>query len=74
MQNSLTNSKIDSNNEYVQPRFSLYEIEYLKGYNKGEAHFLYLPKGRYILRFKSELASSHVQYSISWVSSTCTSI
>jgi hypothetical protein len=56
--------------EYKQPRFSVYEIEYLKGYNKGDAHFISLEKGRYILRLKSELVSKPAKYSVNWVSSS----
>lgn len=72
VQSSMINSNINSSsaNEYRQPRFTLYEIEYLKGYNKGEAHFLNLTKGRYILRLKSEFASKPAKYSINWVSSS----
>lgn len=68
--NNLDSSAIsESNKEYVEPRFKVYEIEYLTGYNKGEAHFLNIPKGRYILRFKSELTNSPAKYSIDWVAS-----
>jgi hypothetical protein len=42
----------------------------LKGYNKGDAHFLHLEKGRYILRFKSENVNKPARYSINWVSSS----
>lgn len=59
----------ESNKDYVEPRFKVYEIEYLTGYNKGEAHFLTIPKGRYILRFKSELTNSPAKYAIDWISS-----
>ena len=34
--------------------YDCYEIEYQKGYNKGEAHFLNLEKGWYLLRIKPE--------------------
>lgn len=68
--NNLGGSAIsESNKDYVEPRFKVYEIEYLTGYNKGEAHFLNIPKGRYILRFKSELTNSPAKYFIDWVAS-----
>jgi hypothetical protein len=56
--------------EYRHPRFTVYEIEYFKGYNKGDAHFLSLEKGRYILRLKSELVNKPAKYSVNWVSSS----
>jgi hypothetical protein len=69
---SIINSNIYTSNasEYKLPRFTVYEIEYLKGYNKGDAHFLHLPRGRYILRFKSELVDKDAKYAISWISSS----
>jgi hypothetical protein len=42
----------------------------MKGYNKCDAFFLALEKGKYILRFKSEHLSSSARYAISWVASS----
>lgn len=70
-QSSILNSNLSASGskDYIEPRFKVYEIEYLTGYNKGEAHFLNIPRGRYILRFKSELTNSPAKYAIDWVAS-----
>lgn len=39
--------------DYNRLHYETYEIEYLKGYNNGDAHFLKVVKGKYILRLKS---------------------
>ena len=51
----INNSNIYTSNanKYKQPRFTVYEIDYSHGYNKGDAHFLNLERGKYYLRIKS---------------------
>jgi len=40
----------------------------LKGYNSGDAHFLKAVRGRYILRFKSEVQPRDTHYVINYCS------
>lgn len=54
--------------EYNRLNYETYEIEYLKGYNSGDAHFLKAVKGRYILRFKSEVLNRDAHYVINYCS------
>ena len=68
--NENSNIYTSNANEYKQPRFTVYQIEYSKGYNKGDAHFLNLERGRYILRIKSQTSKHNANYSINWVSSS----
>ena len=50
---STTPMQVEYEKEYNRLHYETYEIEYLKGYNSGDAHFLKAVKGRYILRLKS---------------------
>lgn len=38
--------------EYLPPLYDTYEIENLQGYNKGDARFLKVVKGNYVLKIK----------------------
>ena len=49
--------------------YDCYEIEFQKGYNKGEAHFLNLEKGWYILRIKPEIADIPTHYVFNYTTS-----
>jgi hypothetical protein len=40
--------------EYNAPRYDVYEIEYLHGYNRGDARFENIVPGVYYLRIKTE--------------------
>lgn len=51
---------------YKRLHYETYEIEYLRGYNNGDAHFLKAVKGRYILRLKSEVISRDAFYVINY--------
>ena len=46
-------NQLNFDNDYNPLEYETYEIEYLKGYNAGDAHFLAVEAGRYILRIKS---------------------
>ena len=49
-------SRIGSRNELSltkKSRYEAYEVEYLRGYNKGEAHFIMMQPGDYYFRLKS---------------------
>lgn len=35
-------------------KYDCYEVDYKKGYNRGDAHFIKIIPGKYILRIKSE--------------------
>ena len=63
-----TPMQVDYEKEYNRLNFETYEIEYLKGYNTGDAHFLKAVKGRYILRFKSEVSDKDAHYVINFSS------
>lgn len=63
-------SNIRGGNVYADTRFGIFEIDYMKGYNKCDAFFLALEKGKYILRFKSEHIPAPARYAISWVASS----
>ncbi len=54
--------------EYNRLHYETYEIEYLKGYNNGDAHFLKVVKGKYILRLKSEVIPREAHYVINYCS------
>ena len=47
----------DDEQKYAIPKYSVYEIDYTKGYNKGDAYFVNIEPGRYILKLKSERTS-----------------
>lgn len=63
-----TQAQIDFEKEYNRLHYETYEIEYLKGYNTGDAHFLKAVEGRYILRFKSETLDRDAHYVINYCS------
>lgn len=65
-----SNLYVSNANEYHEPRFTVYQIDYSQGYNKGDAHFLNLERGKYILRIKSQTSNHPAKYSINWVSSS----
>lgn len=48
-----TQQQIEFEKNFNKLNYETYEIEYLRGYNNGDAHFLKAVKGRYILRLKS---------------------
>ena len=52
--------------DYKRLNYQTYEIEYLKGYNNGDAHFLKAVKGRYILRIKSEPINRDAYYVLNY--------
>ncbi len=52
--------------DFNKLHYETYEIEYLKGYNNGDAHFLKAVKGRYILRLKSEVIPRDAHYVINY--------
>ncbi len=54
---------------YRMPRFSTYETQYMKGNSSGDAHFVRLDPGRYILRFKSENIDKQAKYVLNWICS-----
>lgn len=58
-------------NDEVRTRYETYEIEYLKGYNRGDAHFVSMSKGNYILRLKSETINKDAKYVINYCSDDC---
>lgn len=39
--------------EYNAPKYDVYEIEYLHGYNRGDARFENIVAGTYYLRIKT---------------------
>lgn len=43
-------------------KYECYEIEFQKGYNRGDAHFLELEKGYYIIRLKTETSTMQTRY------------
>jgi len=45
--------QVEFEKNFNRLNYETYEIEYLRGYNNGDAHFLKAVKGRYILRLKS---------------------
>ena len=49
--------------------YDCYEIEFQKGYNKGEAHFLNLEKGWYLLRIKPERSDTVTKYVFNYTTS-----
>jgi hypothetical protein len=63
-----TPSQIEFERDFKRLHYETYEIEYLKGYNNGDAHFLKAVKGRYILRFKSEVIDRDAHYVINYCS------
>jgi len=54
--------------DFNRLNYETYEIEYLRGYNNGDAHFLKAVKGRYILRLKSEVIDRDAHYVINYCS------
>ncbi len=63
-----TPQQVNYEKEYNRLNYETYEIEYLKGYNNGDAHFLKVVKGKYILRFKSEVIDRESHYVINYCS------
>ena len=63
-----TPMQVEYEKEYNRLHYETYEIEYLKGYNSGDAHFLKAVKGRYILRLKSETLNRDAHYVINYCS------
>lgn len=58
------------NNEpnYAPPHYDTYEIEYYHGYNRGDAKFLNLAKGHYILKIKPEAHSKTTYFVVNYAS------
>ena len=47
-------------------RYEAYEVEYLKGYNKGEGHFMIMEPGDYYFRLKSEPVNKDAVYYLNY--------
>ena len=45
---------MEGGSKWNPPKYELYEIEYLQGYNRGDARFENIIPGRYILKIKTE--------------------
>lgn len=52
--------------EYEPPHYDTYEIEYYHGYNHGDAKFLNLVKGTYILKIKPEPYNKTTKFVINY--------
>lgn len=63
-----TPAQIEYERNYKRLNYETYEIEYLRGYNNGDAHFLKAVKGRYILRLKSEPIDRDAHYVLNYAS------
>jgi len=66
-----TPSQVEYEKEYNKLNYETYEIEFLKGYNAGEGHFLNAVEGRFILRLKSEMMiDKDAEYVINYASTS----
>ena len=55
--------------DYKLPEFDVYEVEYLHGYNRGDARFEHIIPGRYYFRLKPETTSQvDGTFVLSWAS------
>ena len=54
--------------QFDLPRYSAYEIDYSRGYNKGDANFVNIVPGRYILKIKIEKNGMNSNYVINYAS------
>lgn len=66
--------KVNSSNspsEFVDPKFyppkyDTYEIEYFHGYNRGDAKFLNVVPGEYILKIKPEKVDQSTRFIVNY--------
>lgn len=54
--------------EYNPPKYELYEVEYLHGYNRGDARFEDIVPGHYILRIKPETTHTTSTFVVNYAS------
>jgi hypothetical protein len=55
-----------SSPEYATPRYDIYDIEYLHGYNRGDARFEEIVPGDYYFRIKVEKHDSPIRFVINY--------
>lgn len=60
----------EEDRQYAVPRYSIYEIEYARGYNRGDAAFVNIIPGRYILKIKSEKWNKAASYAVNYSSNS----
>ena len=53
---------------YNAPRYDVYEIDYLHGYNRGDARFENIVPGTYYLRIKTEKIDRPSQFVVNYAS------
>ena len=59
-------TKEDTWKDYKKPKYELYDIEYLKGYNRGDAKFINIVPGRYIFKIKTEAVDKPSNFIINY--------
>ena len=64
--NSNSNTKSKSTADYYPPLYDNIDIEYLKGYNRGDARFLNLVKGTYILKIKPQKINKDTSFIVNY--------
>lgn len=67
-ENDATSPTTFSELNYKPPHFDTYEIENYHGYNNGDAKFLNLVKGHYILKIKPEAYGKTSQFVVNYAS------
>lgn len=67
-ENNAGSPSIFSEPDYNPPAYDTYEIEYLKGYNRGDARFLNVVKGTYILKIKPEQTNRVSHFVVNYAS------
>ncbi len=56
--------------KYFPPRYDTYEIEYFHGYNRGDAKFLNVVRGSYILKIKPESVNRKSFFVVNYASNS----
>lgn len=60
--------------DYLPPLFDTYEIEHLQGYNRGDARFLKVVRGNYVLKIKPEPTNKISNFVINYASDSAINI
>lgn len=66
--NSTGRGSTRSDPEYNAPQYDVYQIEYLHGYNRGDARFQNIMAGTYYLRIKTQKVDKSVNFVVNYSS------
>ena len=68
--NNTGQGPMDVSPDYNAPLYDVYEIEYLHGYNRGDARFENIVPGTYYLRIKVETVDRPTRFVVNYASNS----